>query len=50
MKQSKKPTRDQKEFIGKSGLDPTEWRIVSEDRASLIIIDGAGNIEKLSKE
>ena len=50
MKQPKRPTRDHKEIIAKNDLDPTEWRVVSQDRASLIIIDGAGNIKTLAKE
>lgn len=50
MKQSKKPTRDQKELITKAGLDASKWRVVSEDRASLTILDGDGNIKTLVKD
>ena len=50
MKQSKKPTRDLKEIIAKNGLDPTKWRVISQDRASVTILDGAGNIKTLAKD
>lgn len=38
MKQSKKPTRDQKELISKHRLDPDNWRVIFESKTTLEII------------
>lgn len=50
MKQTKKPTRDNKELISKAGLDASKWRVVAETRSSLTILDGMGNIKVLEKK
>lgn len=38
MKQSKKPTRDQKELISKHGLEPDRWRVIFESKTTLEVV------------
>ncbi len=38
MKQPKKPTRAQKEFMSKNRLVADNWMVVSDDREALVVI------------
>ena len=49
MKQTKKPTRSQKILIAKNNLKPENWRVISENKTELIIINAKGNKRILKK-
>lgn len=49
MKQTKKPTRDQKALILKNDLDVKSWRVVSEDKSTLVVMNASGEVKTLSK-
>lgn len=50
MKQSKKPTRDQKALISKNGLDPTKCRVISDSKTALQVTDAEGNVSVIDKK
>lgn len=51
MKQSKKLTYYNKRAVSKAGLDPTEWRLLTENKETLSIIHkGTGEIRDIQKE
>lgn len=39
MKQTKKPTRANKELIAKHNLVPDNWRVISESKTELVLIN-----------
>lgn len=50
MKQPKKPTRANKELMGKNNLVPDNWAVVSESKTELVVISKkSGKIKKLVK-
>lgn len=49
MKQTKKPTRDQKALILKNDLDIKSWRVVSESKTELVVMNDSGEVKTLSK-
>ena len=46
MKQAKKPTRSQRELIGRKGFDTFDWLVVSETNSYLKIIKKGKTSEK----
>lgn len=50
MKQTKKPTRANKELMVKNNLNPDSWRVVSETPKELVIMDKTGSRRILRKE
>ena len=49
MKQTKKPTRANKELMVKNNLNPENWRVVSETPKELVIMSVTGSSRTLSK-
>lgn len=39
MRSAKHPTREQREIIRQTGLNPSEWLVVNEDRNCLYLVD-----------
>ena len=50
MKQTKKPTRANKELMVKHGLVPDNWRVISESNTELILINTRGRRRTIIKE
>jgi hypothetical protein len=49
VKQTKKPTRDNKRLMSKCKLNPDEWRVISDTKTELVIINESGERRTLSK-
>lgn len=49
MKQTKKPTRANKELMVKNKLKPENWRVISDSPSELVIINARGSRRILSK-
>ena len=49
MKQTKKPTRDQKALMLKNNLDVKSWRVVSESKSELVVMNASGEVKTLGK-
>ena len=50
MKQTKKPTRANKELMVKHKLVPDNWRVIEETKEQLILINTRGRRRTLNKE
>ena len=50
MKQPKKPTRTQKEFMSKKKLVATNWMVVSDDTEKMVVINKITGKEKELKK
>lgn len=50
MKQTKKPTRANKKLMSKCKLNPDNWRVISDTKTELVIINANGSKRTISKE